>query len=352
MAVTAGAFAQSTNRTSAIMEFNEVQPALAKGKQDEAKEAMAKAVEYIDLAFVHETTQNDPKTMYYAFKIYSAYIEMKGMEGDMETVGVYGAKLDQAIKNLYQYDTKKKYLKDFEREVEGKRNQAFNAGVDALNSKNYEVSYQAFVASANVYTAINKVDSAAYYYAAYSALKLEQYENAYLNYEKCIEIGFEKENSYTNGIICLDALGKEAEAKALNEKAYADFPNSIAFMTPIINEAVKEGDFTTAEALLNAAIDKEPENVSLLYNAAYVYFNLANETYQKANATSDNNEYEKLKGEYLELYGKAKPYLEKGHELEPEATDIMQFLAEIYSKLGDQEKALEMIRKKKAVEAK
>lgn len=360
VAITGSVFAQATNRTSAIMAYQSAQKEMMQGKAEDAAASMDEALKYMDLAYEHETTQNDPKTMYYAYQIYSSYVESKAMSGGsqeevMALAMQYGPKIQEAVKRLYQYDTKKKYVKDFERQLEGKRGQMFNMGVEAFQAEKYMDAFQMFSAAAKVYESVSKVDSVSYLYAGHSALNIKDFDNAYLNYNKCIEINYEKEKSYQNAIACLTELGKTEEAKALNEKAYNDFPDNMIFITPILNDLLKEEKYVESEALLQKAIASEPNNVNLLFNAAAVYYNLANETYVKANETSDNSEYEKLKAEYIELYGKTVPYLEKGHELAPEDLDFINYLMQVYMKLGgaeNQQKALEMKRKKDAVEAK
>jgi len=75
-----------------------------------------------------------------------------------------------------------------------------------------------------------------------------------------------------------------------------------------------------------------------------MYFNDGVEKVNEANAVppSQSKRYKALLDEAKEIFAIGLPYLETAHEVNPEDTTTIRSLRDIYARLGDDEKTLEM----------
>jgi tetratricopeptide (TPR) repeat protein len=76
-----------------------------------------------------------------------------------------------------------------------------------------------------------------------------------------------------------------------------------------------------------------------VYNIGVLYFNEGVELSKEMNnlPMSEQEKYEKLKGERNKVFKEALPHLEKAHQLEPEDLPTMKALKEVYFRLGEME---------------
>lgn len=104
----------------------------------------------------------------------------------------------------------------------------------------------------------------------------------------------------------------------------------------------QEGDRINAEKDYKASIDLNPDAFGSNYNLGALYFNAGVETKNKANGTSNNAVYKKLKKEAEVSFAKALPYLENAHELNTEDKNTLLSLKQLYYLNGDYAKSEEM----------
>ena len=104
----------------------------------------------------------------------------------------------------------------------------------------------------------------------------------------------------------------------------------------------QEGDFDNAEKDYKASLEINPDAFGTNYNLGALFFNSAIEQNNKANSTSNNSVYKKLKAKAEGLFGKALPYLEKAYEIDSKDKNTLLSLKQLYYMNGDYKKSEEM----------
>ena len=104
----------------------------------------------------------------------------------------------------------------------------------------------------------------------------------------------------------------------------------------------QEGDFMNAEKDYLKALELNPSSFGANYNLGALYFNNGVETNNKANGTSDNSIYEKLKKKAEIFFTKALPYLEAAHNLKKDDKNTLLSLKQLYYLKGDYRQSEEM----------
>jgi len=132
-----------------------------------------------------------------------------------------------------------------------------------------------------------------------------------------------------------ELIGKLGEAIALDEEN-----DLLYFNRGTIYD--QEGDISNAEKDYLKALDLNPSAFGANYNLGALYFNAGVETNNKANQTSNNTVYNKLKSQAEVSFTKALPYLETAHELNTEDKNTLLSLKQLYYLNGDYAKSEEM----------
>lgn len=170
--------------------------------------------------------------------------------------------------------------------------------------------------------------------------------------------------------------GETEKAIEAIKDARAANPDDINLLLTEANLYIKMDDKVKFQALMEEAIQKDPNNPSLYYNLGVITAeqgdkDKAMEYYKKSLALDPNNEntnlnvasailsgeeaiveemnnlgtskadnakYEKLKGERENIHKSAIPYLEKVLEINPENIDAIRTLMNIYRNVGDTDK--------------
>ena len=132
-----------------------------------------------------------------------------------------------------------------------------------------------------------------------------------------------------------ELIGKLGEAIALDEEN-----DLLYFNRGTIYD--QEGDLANAEKDYLTALELNPSAFGANYNLGALYFNAGVETNNKANGTSNNSVYEKLKKQGEGSFAKALPYLETAHELNAEDKNTLLSLKQLYYLNGDYAKSEEM----------
>ncbi|MBF6642052.1 tetratricopeptide repeat protein [Flavobacterium sp. J49] len=188
---------------------------------------------------------------------------------------------------------------------------------------------------------------------------------------------------FKNIALILVDKGRVEEAKAAVAEARQANPEDPSLILTEADLYLKMNDFVTYTKLVNEALDKNPNNVDLIYNLGVIagnankideaekYYKKAlelNPNYFNANlnlaelrlraddkfvteinklgtSEKDNKRYEVLKAEREKNFKSVLPYLEKAVELEPQNEPAKKTLLSVYN-------ALEMTDKYKALKAK
>lgn len=104
----------------------------------------------------------------------------------------------------------------------------------------------------------------------------------------------------------------------------------------------QEGDFLNAEKDYLTAIKLNSSGFGANYNLGALYFNLGVAKNNKANGTSDNNLYKKLKKEAESYFSKALPYLESAQSLNNTDKNTLLSLKQLYYLNGNYAKSEEI----------
>jgi tetratricopeptide (TPR) repeat protein len=132
-----------------------------------------------------------------------------------------------------------------------------------------------------------------------------------------------------------ELIGKLGEAIALDEEN-----DLLYFNRGTIYD--QEGDLANAEKDYLKALDLNPSAFGANYNLGALYFNAGVETNNKANGTSNNTVYKKLKKQGEASFAKSLPYLETAHELNAEDKNTLLSLKQLYYLNGNYAKSEKM----------
>ncbi|MGO3181876.1 MAG: tetratricopeptide repeat protein [Aequorivita sp.] len=184
--------------------------------------------------------------------------------------------------------------------------------------------------------------------------------------------------------------GDSEKATSLMKDARAENPNDVFLIRADADMSYKMGDIERYNKLMNEIVASDPENPEIYFNLGVGSAEIGNkekaiEYYKKAlelkpdyegalinlavlklsgendiveemnglgNSAADNKKYDALKQERKDLYTETIPYLEKALKLNPNNTEVVRTIMNMYGQLGEDAKFQEMKAKLEAIEAK
>jgi tetratricopeptide (TPR) repeat protein len=358
------------------------------------KETLDKALESIESAVRHRKTKDDEKAWFYRGNVYVAlYYTQNEAYKNLVT-----NPLDSALKSYeksLQLDDKEKYKADVLDRIKLLSEGFFNEGVTQYNEKkNYSEAFKNFKKSMDLskqYKAeTDTIQKISTYYAA-NSLELDgKAAEALPYYKEALEIGYRNPSLYS-ALARVSTETIQDTVQALNylsqgRKVYPDDFNLIIAETNIflaqgntekalenLKIAVKKDTSnatiwfavgTNYERMMNQqdvdslktafmneainayekALEINPDYFKAVYNLGAIYTNRARDLEIIAgNIPFDQQEkYDSVKKLASENLEKARPYLEKALEIEPDDLDVMRVLKEIYARTNDKEKLSEI----------
>ncbi len=110
----------------------------------------------------------------------------------------------------------------------------------------------------------------------------------------------------------------------------------------ILQTELKDLDAALIE--YKAALEADPENSDAMYMCGLVYIDRANKITEQMNSLSlsESRKYDSLKRKQKGVFEQSLSYFENAREMNPEDLDIIRALAEVYRKVGNYEKSMEM----------
>lgn len=339
--------------------------ALENGDLQEAKELIDEAAE-------HEQTKNDPKTWYTRGTIYQAIFNQDGYSKDL--VVEASKSYDKVFEMVEEGD---KYFTLADLKVQELWGTFINEGSEAYSSKDFETAVTAFDKALLVLPE----DTTATLYAGIASQQMQNNDDALKYYYRLLDLDYHEPDIY-GSIISIERYSNEDIDKALEVIAMAkeQFPENDDFNKQEINLLITAERVDEAKDKINEAIAREPENANLYFNLGYLYeqleqpekaeeaylkaieinpeyldanFNYAVYNYNKAAdlfaiaRDMDLQTYRKkgkaIEEEAVEYLEKAKPYFEKSLELAPNELPIIETLQTLYTQLGENDKAEEMM---------
>ncbi len=338
--------------------------------------ALDKAKEAIDQAMVHEKTKNWSNTYFAKGKLcqavyssdnqsyksffadplaeaYAAYeksIELDPKGGAKKRIianMIYNSlALDLYEQGSIQFEEQKyaDALKSFKTQIEITESDKFagavdtgmyyNAGLAAVNSQNYDEAITYFTKCAEMeYMGITP-----YYQMYESYLGKGDTLKAESILKKLPEI-FPGDKSVTLQLIDLYIKsGKNKEALEYLQIAKADDPQnySLFFAEGIIY--LNESRYDEAIADLTKAVELNPDIFDSQYGLGAAYINKASDMFTKANDIMDVNKYQVAIDEAMDVFAKARPYMENANKLNPDDIYALRSLKELYYRLKMPEK--------------
>ena len=347
--------------SGAIAQKTKIQTAWNYYKYDD----LDKAKQAIDEASTNESTMGMAKTWYYRGLIYQKiYKHEKWGSLDQEAL----LKSYQSYAKALEIEPKYEFADEINQNKLVVGNQLFGQGVEYFNAKQYDKALGSFE---NVLT-ISPNDTLATLNAAFSAEKSSNKGKAKDYYNKLISMKYKDPKIFIFLSNIYKGEGDSAQALATVQKGRQMFPGDNNLVIEELNMYLASGKDKEALESLNVAIQGDPKNPSLhfaqgtvydklnrkaeaaasykqaieikpdyfdaYYNLGAMYFNDAAEMANKANDIKSNVEYGKAKEKFDAKFKEAQPYLEQALELNPDDTNTMVSLKQLYARLNETEK--------------
>jgi len=362
---------------TALAQPNKVQSAIIYiryGEFDKAKEA-------IDAAVAHPKTIQSAKAWYYRGEVHL------GIYGDTAFGPRFPEALDIALESYrrcIELDTKADHKEDAAKKVANIQGSFYNEGVEAYVNRNYSAAMRRF----DQLLQISPNDTSVLFNAALTAGKLNDGAKAMQYWKALLENQYNKPGVFVELARLSKSSGDTAMALAYLEQGRKAHPNDIGLVIDELNIYLIQGKQELAIDKLNSAIALDPNNANLYfargtaydnlkqalkaesdyrqaiaidsmyfdptYNLGALYFNAAAEMANEANKIpfSKQKEFLAADAKAKAAFEKARPYLEKAHQLQPEDTNTMVSLQQLYAQLKLNDLSMDMKRKREAGQGK
>jgi len=144
--------------------------------------------------------------------------------------------------------------------------------------------------------------------------------------------------------------GRNEDAREIMDKALQKDPNNY---TLLINYGSQLLDnlklYDEAAVYFKRALDLKPDDILANFNTSSCYYNNYIDKNKKANEEDDPGKSAILKAEAESILQKARPYLEKTHELDPKDINTLRMLAHVYLQGEEMDKFKEVDEKLKVL---
>ncbi|MFO7999625.1 MAG: tetratricopeptide repeat protein [Marinilabilia sp.] len=267
-----------------------------------------------------------------------------------------------------------------------------NAGVEAFNQEKYKEAMTLFedVLNINDLDMMQEdneeevVDTAIMYNTGLAAYNAEEWETA----AKYLDESIKYDYGEGDAVLLLDqvynTLGDSTKRAENLKNGFEKYPEDERLLTQLINYYLETQQNEEAMEYLNRAVESEPENPTFyyargvlhdqnedyekaiedyekaiekdesffdaLFNLGVIYFNQGIEQMGVANDETEHEKFQEEKAKADSLFKKARPLMEKAHEIEPENTDVLQSLKGLYYRFDESEKYNEVNEKLKKLQ--
>ena len=305
----------------------------AQGKRDliSANNALGqrdydKAIELIDRAFEDEDMANNAKAHLYKGKIYAtALIDTALTEKPANAVELAKSSLIKAS----ELDEKQKFSKEISRQMMNVAIHSYNDGVAAIQSNDLASAYSAFSTTVE----FNKLlfdkeeallDTNAMYWKGVSAYSIGKKEEGISTINEILAMGYDKTFVYQK-LINFAKLDESDNLIALIDEAKARYPNESYFKIEELNYYLNRGEGSKILDKMLAAVEAEPENLSLQIALASVYdqmgdFEAAQKVYEEV-LDKDQDNFDALYSIGTMFFNKGKNINDEMNKLDYEEQD-------------------------------
>ncbi len=267
----------------------------------------------------------------------------------------------------------------------------YNTGAEYFNNKQFENAIEQFEKTRKINSIFGKRDTLATYYAAISAIQINEYDKAIQYLRELISFNYMEPTVY----VYLSTLYREKKEldKAMQtiKIGKSKFPDDISILIEEINIYLIKNDFENAQKVLEIAIEKDPGNhllyftigsnydqlkskegidnqlyleffkkaeeaykktielnphfMDAYYNLGALYFNEGLRIFDEAQGIEDLQTYLREEEKFKVFWGSAIIYLEKYHEANPKDIDAMIHLRILYARLSISDKLININQK-------
>lgn len=362
---------------TAVAQPNKVQSAIIYiryGEYDKAKAAIDEAIE-------HPKTQNSAKAWFYRGEVHL------GIYGDTLWSSKFPGALDiawESYRRCIELDTKNDHSDDASKKILSIQAGFYNEGVDAYIHKDYSFALSRF----EQLLSVNPNDTSVLFNAALTCGKMNENSKAQNYWKALLANNYNKPGVFVELARLAKISGDTTGALAYLQQGRTAHPNDIGLVIDELNIYLIQGQQEMAIDKLSAAIALDPANANLYfargtaydntkkpvqaeadyqkaieikadyfdpyYNLGAMYFNFAAELANQADKIpfSKQKEFEAAEAKAKEAFEKARPVLEKAHELQPDDNNTMISLQQLYARLKLNDKMLEMKKKRESGKAK
>jgi len=356
------AFAQNAN-------VNKAERSLKEGDLATAKEA-------IDEAQANDKTKDAARTLYTMAQVYQEI----ALSDDSKFASIKEDAFNKVIASYNKIlSTEKENSTYYVLSYEGRNSfwgANFNKAAELFNDSEYEGASVYFQKAA----LIQPNDTTTLLFGGFAAQQSDDFDLAYKNFNKLVEMGYEDLDVYRS-LIYIERVHLSDNEKALAtvKAAKKSFPTDTDLGREEINilveldrlndallsleEAVKndptnelyfynigiiydnQQEFAKAEMNYKKVIELNPNHFEAHFNLAAIYYNKAVEILSEANKM-ELEEYQK-KGKEIEAKAKVEferslPYLEQAHKITSDDISAAETLQTVYAQLGMTEKSQAM----------
>ena len=345
--------------------------------------ALDKAKAAIDLAVENPKTSTNAKAWYYRGLIYMDLFgsqEFSSLCEDCLRIS------EESFAKSEEYDSKNYYTNDLKIKRLSLAQRFEESAYMAFKENDYAKALSVFEYMLNTESFDLTGDSTTVRNASIAAKKAGNGEKVLEFNQKLLDLDYQKPYIYADMAVVHKEMGDTTKALEVLSDGLKAFPSDAGLVIEELNIFLGRGDYESAIAKLETALELEPNNHSIanalglayeksgqnekaaeayqkaidikpdFFNAHYglgaLYFNMAAEKYNEAQKIPYNqtSKYNAAKKEFMAIFDKAKPYLEKALEIDPKDTDTMFSLQQLYAKTGQLEKSVEMKKMREALE--
>lgn len=344
---------------------------------------LEKAKEAIEQAMTHEKSKDLAKTHYAKGRVLQAVAE----SNDPNIKKLYEDPLPEAFKEYQkaiELDEKGKLEKMVNLQYPLLSNDFIQLGIEMFQAGKHKKAMEAFEYSLEIgKTAMfdGAVDTNVVFNAGLSAYNAKLWDKAIVYFTQAKDLEYPDPNLYPLMKEAYMESGDTLSAVKCLQEGFEKYPENEGVIINLINYYIESGANEEALEYLNLAIESDPDNYSYYfgkglayekmdrvdeaiesykksielnddyfntyYNLGALYFNRGVNLIEIANEIMDNEEYMKAKAKGDAEFAKALPYMEKGHEVNPEDVSTMETLKILYYRLKIMDKHAEMDEKLK-----
>ncbi len=342
---------------------------------------LEKAKEAIEQAMTHEKSKDLAKTYYARGRVLQAVAESK----DPNTMKLYENPLPEAFKEYkkaIELDEKGKMEKLVTLQYPLLSNDFILLGIEMFKADKHKEAMEAFeysleIGKTPVFSGI--VDTNVVFNAGLAAYNAKIWDKAIIYFTQAKDLKYDDPNLYPLMKEAYMESGDTLSAVKCLQEGFEKYPENEAVIINLINYYIETNANEEALDYLNLAIKSDPDNFSYYfgkglayekmdrvdeaiesynksielnddyfntyYNLGALYFNRGVNQIEIANEIMDNEEYLKANAKGDAEFAKALPYMEKGHEVNPEDVSTMETLKTLYYRLQMIDKHAEMVEK-------